>query len=536
VNSWRFEPGDALLFHGGDRFAGSLANASLAGSPASKVTIGSYGGKRAVIDAGSGDGIHLNNPEFLTIERLIVKGAGWTGTKRSIDPHNGGCGIYLRNTRVTGLPLRKLTIAHCVVTGFYSGISLDSTIAQSTGFENVIVSANVISDDLSIGFNLQGWNAYGGGPVDQNRGIYVGYNVVRNIPGDPKSGAGGIHGTFKTEAGGMQVANASGATIERNYLADIAGYGGVETGLVLGGSTAIVVTNSRGFRITANEVTRTNCIRFYDGSAIDVDQDSQDGEIDGNLTYDNVGPSIQVGSFGGKTSGNIRIHHNISVDDARGNNSGGESEQGAIRLWGNTDGLKIFNNTICVSAAGTKGYPSALSIEQVPVQRGDHGANTNVEVVDNIFKTTGGVPVFRANRKTNPARLGISCVLGNLYDSSGSRLVIADDTGAAPVTSLAWWHSLGFEALDEVDYGVAADAGLLDPKGFVPPPQGFTPAGKSISAIKSFDLKPGSAAIGAGIDPWLAKSCIAPGSLSFHGMPVPYRARMDVGACPYAAR
>lgn len=538
VNSWRFMPGDTLRFHGGDNFSGSLTNGTLTGSPEGVVTVNSYGTGSATLNGGTGNGIYLVNPEFLTLEELTIKGSGWTGTGRSIVPTNGGKGIWIQNARTSGNHLRNITIAHCKVSGFYIGVYLDTTLANTTGFENAKIFGNNITNDLTMGFNLQGYKPYIQGPVDQSRGIYVGYNVIQNIPGDPNSGAGGVHGTFKTEAGGLQVANTTGTTIERNFLADIAGFGGLNTGLVNGGSTAVVVTNSRGFRITSNEVARTGCIKHYDGSALDADQDAQDGEIDGNLTYNNIGPAIQIGSFGGKIASNIRIHHNISYNDARGNNAGGISEQGAIRIWGNTDDLKIFNNTIYVSATGAVGIPSVMNFEQLPIKKGDLGANAHIQVVNNIFKTTGGVPIFWANQKTNKTHLGVGCALGNLYDASGGKLIIANENGSilTNITTMAAWRALGFEALNGIDYGTVADAGLRDIAAFAPLSRGFIQSGIPISAVKNFDLRPGSASIGAGIDPWLSKIYIDLGPVSFHGVPASAGARVDVGACPYGVR
>lgn len=538
VNAWTFVPGDTLRFHGGDSFSGSLTNRTLTGAPNAVVTVNSYGNGSATVNGGTGNGIYLVNSEFLTLEGLVVKGSGWTGSGRSIVPTNGGKGIWIQNTRTSGNHLRNITIAHCRVSGFYIGVLLDTTLAHTTGFENATISGNVFSNNLTMGFNLQGYDSNLAGPVDQSRGIYVGYNTIQNNPGDPKMGAGGIHGTLKGEAGGLQVANTTGTTIERNFITDIAGFGGLITGVTYGGSTAIVVTNGRGFRIRANEVARTRCVTHYDASAIDADQDEQDGEIDGNLTYNNIGPAIQVGSYGGKVTSNIRIHHNISYNDVRGNNAGGVSEQGAIRIWGNTDDLKIFNNTIYVNATGTVGIPSAMNFEQVPAKKGDLGRNANVQVVGNIFKTTGGVPIFWAAQKSNKTHLGVACALGNLYDASGGKLVIANDNGSSvmDITSLEAWRAAGFEELNGVRYGTVADAGLLNIAGFAPPPAGFTGSGISISTIKNFDLKPGSAGIGAGIDPWLSKIYIDLGPVSFHGTPARAGARVDVGACPYGVR
>lgn len=541
VNSWRFGTDDTLRFRGGDVFSGAITNSSLSGAADGVVTINSYGDGRAIIDGGNDNGIHLVNPEFLTIENLVLKGSGWTGSGASAMPTNGGFGIWIENSRTAGDRLHGLTISHTKVSGFYVGVLIDTRQPNTTGFEDVTVTGNDFSDNLTMGFNFEGYNSNLGGPVDQCRNVYVGYNVIQRIPGDPYSGAGGIHGTFRTEAGGLQVTSTTGTIVEHNLVTDIAGFGGLKTGLTWGGSAALGVTNSRQFRISQNEVARTRCITRYDAAGIDADQDTQDGEIVGNLTYDNIGPGIQIGSYGGKVTGKILVHHNISYNDVRGNNAGGdESEQGAIRIWGNTDGLEIFNNTIVVAKAGTKGLPSVVNFEQVQIKSGDFGQNAHIDFFNNIFKTSGGVPIFWANRGINPTHLAVSRALGNVYDASGDPVVITtefvgegDFAKKKAVKSLARWRRAGFETLNGANYGWAGDAGLQNVRGFAPTAKGFSGSGMGIAAIDNFDLKPNSASDRAGVDPSLAGVNIEPGMVDFHQRPLRPSAKPDAGACPH---
>ncbi len=166
VNNWKFIPGDTLRFHGGDNFAGSLTNKTLVGLPGAPITVNSYGMGRGTIDGGDHNGIYLVNAEFLALNDLEIKGSGWTGSGSSIHAINDGKGLWIQNTRMSGNRLRNITISNCKVSGFYFGVLFDTTAAGTTGFENIKVFKNVFSKNLTIGFNLAGYNSNAAGPVD----------------------------------------------------------------------------------------------------------------------------------------------------------------------------------------------------------------------------------------------------------------------------------------------------------------------------------------------------------------------------------
>ncbi len=179
-----------------------------------------------------------------------------------------------------------------------------------------------------------------------------------------------------------------------------------------------------------------------------------------------------------------------------------------------------------------------MNFEQVPVKPNvDLGANTHIQVINNIFKIVGRVPIFWANQTANKAHLGIACALGNLYDVGGRSFVIANEDGSklGNITTMGAWRASGFEVLHGVDYGIVADAGLLNVAGFRPPAGGFQGREASISSVRNFDLKPGSAAIGGGIDPWLSDMYIDLGSWSYRGAGSRVGSRVDVGASPYSS-
>jgi hypothetical protein len=379
----------------------------------------------------------------------------------------------------------------------------------------------VFDSTYLLGVLVWGSGANAGGPVDQNQNIAVESCQFRHIYGNPH---------YPSEAQPIYISCTTGIAIRRNLVAHCCGYGGVSPA---GGSTAIGVTNARDFLIQYNEVCNTRSNSPWDGSAIDADQDAQNGEISYNLTYLNAGPAIQFGSYGGKTTADIAIHHNISYNDARGNTCA--SVQGAVRAWGNTRRIQIFNNTIYLDGTGAMGTPSVISFEGV-----EHGTNSDVAVYNNIFKTTHGVPMIRPNGtlpgEYNATHLSTSDrFVANLYDSSGASLMLSTDDGArhyTAITSLAGWQDAGEERLGAAIYGVVGDAGLTAPGMFSPPPQGYLPL-QPVSHVDSFDLTDHSLARGRAVDPWHVVTVHAPlavGRLDFHGNGGPI---VDIGAVAY---
>lgn len=526
VNGFSFSTGDTISFKGGDAFSGTTLSPALTCTSGSPCTITSYGTGQATISVGSGvtHGISITNAEYLTITNLNVAGAGATGSGLGLTVLNGGTGILVRSTRTVGTKLQNITISHNRVSGFFWAIWVDSGNFNNTsgydGFNNVIVSYNDCPNNISGGISITGYHPGFGGSRTQLTNVYVGHNTVTDNPGDPNSGTGGVHGSFVGDAGAIGVGNTTTATIEHNLLLRIAGYGGANNGLTLGGSTAIVVTNGDGYLIQYNEIGYTGCSTHFDGSAIDLDQDTQNSEIRYNLTYWNVGPSIQLGSYGSGliTAGN-RIHHNISYNDVRGNNSGGTSEQGAIRIWGFTDSTDIFHNTIYIDWTPT-GIASGVNFEV--------GSNTNVRVLNNIFSIAYPINSFHGNGLFNatniPSALGTGLTaLGNLYDSQGGPIALAASQ-STPYLSLAAWRTAGYEKLSGTDYGLTGISYLRN-RALFSAPLGAIP---DIATIGNFDLGAGSAAIAAGIDPSVASVTI--GSLDYHGNPATRSGSFDIGA------
>jgi hypothetical protein len=488
-----FGPGDRLLFRGGETFAGGLL-VTLAGTRDRPCVLGSYGSGAATLTdfAPYTQAIcRLLNSEHVIVTRLNfigAPGAHYPGT--NFVPVNKGQGLAITSTRQSGNRLQSVLVQHCLFKNTFQGLWVDCDRGPKVdGFDGVSVTHCTFDGVYQCGCYIIGYGILKTGPVDQSLDVRIESSQFYRIYGDPN---------FPSESQAVSVSGTTGIVIEHNVFGDNCGYGGYFAGSPNGGSAAFGVSNCRNVRIRRNEVYGTKCARQWDGCAIDLDQDSQNAEVCYNLTYCNDGPSIQLGSFGGATNRDIAIHHNLSYNDARGCHT--NSVQGVLRVWGNADGVQFYNNTVYVDKLGSIGTPSCYS-EEV-------GNNRHICVLNNLFKTTQGVPMVRPNGTAggeyNPCHIGSSTrFIGNCYDASGGPLVIStDDTRGAyrTVTTMADWQALGQERLEGALCGVSEDAGLRALGSFKPPLGGFLPK-QDLRTVRNFDLAAASACRGRGIDP-----------------------------------
>ncbi|MBB6670792.1 hypothetical protein [Cohnella nanjingensis] len=489
-----FGAGVQILFHGGDTFTGGL-NLSMVGTSGSRDIIGTYGtGKATLTDTAQSitDIIQLVNSEYVTVQNLnLIATPGTNYGTTSFAPVNLSVGLRIYSTRTSGSKWRSIYVDNCEFKNSQSGVWFDSHQGPTVdGFDDVKVTNSLFDSVYLLGVIVHGYDSFGpNGPLNQHSNVYIGSNQFKHIYG--------YHDGIAAESQPIEITNTTGLTIEKNLLADNCGYGGYNP---LGGSTGIGISHTRDFKIQYNEIYGTKSSTNYDGSAIDADVDSKNGEIAFNLTYNNYGPSIQLGSSAaiGTTTSDIAIHHNISYNDVRGNLS--TSVQGAVRIWGNTNNIQLFNNTIYVDKSGSQGTPSVISLEV--------GNNKNLKVWNNIFKTTSGVAMIRPNGSTGMewdyfgTHIDSSNqFIANLYDSSGGTLIIStDDTHGSytNVTSLSSWQGYGQEKIDATTYGVVGSAGLTS----LTAPSGYLPS-QQVSVFTNFDLTAGSAALGqAHTNPW----------------------------------
>ena len=80
VNSFSFQPGDSILFMGGETFNGNIDKVTgSGGSNGNPVTFSSYGSGKATISSGKLEGIYIGSGDVV-VKNLIFQGAGYMAT------------------------------------------------------------------------------------------------------------------------------------------------------------------------------------------------------------------------------------------------------------------------------------------------------------------------------------------------------------------------------------------------------------------------------------------------------------------------
>jgi hypothetical protein len=210
-----------------------------------------------------------------------------------------------------------------------------------------------------------------------------------------------------------------------------------------------------------------------DGVILDVTNDSI---MQFNYTHDNDGAGLFLLAESGFTTTNNVIRYNISQNDARTQ----ADTYGGIFVGSDVVNADIYNNTVFMGPSPTSS-PAAIRILGL--------LGGSIHVRDNIFVTTGGVPVvFWDGTGTDVL------FQGNDYYSSGSPFVIQWN-GHTYHTLAAWRARTGEETLAGEPVGFRVDPRLRDPG------QGGTIGDADLlDTLTAYQLRRGSPVAHAGLD------------------------------------
>jgi len=453
VNRARFQPGDRVRFEADRTFAGNLLlSAADAGTSNAPVVIDSFGEGRAVIIAGRRSGITVENAGGVTVENLIVAGAGRT--------NNAGYGICFDNTLTNGGRLGFIRISNVEARDFgVFGILVTGTHA---GFEHVLITNCVMRGNLRGGMEVAGrlpWDA----TVYAHAHVNVTHCQAFDNTGDPTY--------LKNHSGsGMVLYQVDGGVVEyctawnNGALCRSAG-GGV--GLWACASRRVVIQHCESFG---------NKTSGGDGGGFDIDGGCEDCVLQYNYTHDNDGPGLMVYSYPYASfadHGSV-VRFNISENDSRK----GRRYAG---LWVRTDGkeitgLEIYNNTVVI---GPWTDQAALI--------NAHGIEARVR--NNIFIATGPARPLCVESPDDHVRFE-----NNLYWREGGPTEIS--WGAQIYSSLKEWRDrTGQELLSGEPTGLFADP-VLCPLG----PDARPGEHRGLQPMRAFRPLPSSPAVAGGLD------------------------------------
>jgi hypothetical protein len=365
VNETSFAAGDTLLLEGGQVFAGTLRlSDDDDGTAAQPISLSSYGGGRAIIEAGAAGGISVYNTAGVQIWELVVRG-GWNATTQD---GNDAVGISVYTDLVGATKLDYVVIDRVEVSGFKNGgISVGAWPAdgKKSGFSNVRISNALVHDNGDHGVSSWGY-------WDNASSTYA-HTKIR-VRGCEVFDNHGIASKGSHSGSGIVIGDTDGALIERN----VAYRNGAKNNHTGGGPVGIWAWDSNDVTIQLNE-SHGNRSATLDGGGFDLDGGVTNSVMQYNYSHDNDGPGYLVAQFtGARAMKGLTIRYNISQNDAQADT------HGAITFWNGNgangiNDVDVYHNTVYVGA------PSAGS----PALGFASGTN-RVRVLNNIFVTSGG--------------------------------------------------------------------------------------------------------------------------------------------------
>lgn len=481
LNKLRINPGDSILFAGGETFVGNLDLGSKSGNELSYTYVGSYGKEKAIIDAGtSGSGIIARNTHHIIVKDLIIKGAG--------NKQNAANGVFFYAdipSKLKNVELRNLEVYGFTGRGVYFNIpwkdevtnpggQLPTPGSAEAGFENVIMEGIVAHDNGMAGIEVGG---YWSGNLKKitHRNITVRGSKAYNNTGVA---------SFRTNhsGSGILIAGTDGALIEYCEAYN----NGSENGFETAGPIGIWIAESRNGLIQYCESYRNKGGLGPDGGGFDIDGGSANCIIQYCYSHENSGAGFAVYEWGSENPMyNITIRHNISEND------GLDKDYGGIALWSmkNIDNINIHNNTVYVNSKAVSASTHMNAIRLLDEQQ-----FTNLRVFNNIFLAEG--PDARILRGV----ISVGSWENNIY-----------------------WVKDGAQ-VDGFSYGR-----FVDPKLTAPGRTGVTDPNTRISAnTLGFTPASGSPAINTGVTLGLPMPI-----KDFKGSPFPSGGAPDVGAIEF---
>jgi hypothetical protein len=335
INNLDLEPGDQILFEGGETFTGTLQlDANDVGTPANPIKMSSYGNNKATIYAAGTTGIYAFNTGGIHISDLILKGDG--------SDHDGI--DFLINQTTTDIDY--IFIDSVEVFNFGGRGLLIGAFDTDKGFNHVKVKHSSFHDN-----NIAGLETFGAWALFSNTDFTIAYCKFYNNTGKATSTA--ITGN------GVVLSGIDGGVIEYCEAYN----NGASNRSSGGGPVGIWVYDTKNIIIQYCESHHNKAGLLKDGGGFDIDGGSQNCIIQYCYSHDNEGAGFALVEYGSTNefAGNI-IRYNVSQNDGRKNSFG------AIVLFAAdaqhpVKNSEVYNNTVFVNALNlTNGRPSAISI------------------------------------------------------------------------------------------------------------------------------------------------------------------------------
>jgi hypothetical protein len=420
VNSTHFNAGDSVLFQGGQTFYGQLQFYNDGGSESNRFNISSYGSGKATINSGSSRAIYILNGSGITINNLNVVGSpGATNSQDGIRIENYASGVR-----------SGFTIENCNISGFAEAGIVFGSDTSYEGLNDVTITNNNVYNNVMAGIESYSVNA------QSNTNVNISYNQVHDNYGDGKSTVTGS---------GIMLQGLNNAMVQYNAAYNNGAKGG-------NGGVGIWCYSSNAVTFQYNASYNNHGLKQDDGDGFDFDADTSNSVMQYNFSANNTGGGFQFNQWWNDNSfTNDIIRYNVSQDNGRANNYSG------IDVWGKVLNCQIYNNTVYNNKASS-GQDSAIRISNNTIT---NLFPSNIKIANNIFVTTGTVPIVDFYEAALVGSSKISFT-GNVYYSySGQPEFVWGNT---TYTSFSGWQAAtGQEKLNGANVGAYANPQLSSP-------------------------------------------------------------------------
>jgi hypothetical protein len=359
INAQSFNPGDAILFQGGQTYSGAIVCPS-SGTAAKPITFGSYGGGQATISSGASSGFTSTAQAGIIVRDLIFTG---NGTTNNVD------GVFFNNNQAGNTKLFNIQVLNCNASGYgNSGIHVVGTNGTS-GYRNVTIRGCLAQNNC---FQADSSPAGPYGFANGTGGIYV------NSPAAWTTGASGV-----TAHADVLISNCSAlsnaGTTDTNWTGSGIIIGETNTGLIDncwaisngasaagsgGGPVGIWMFDCINCTIDNCNVVAQHTASGGDGDGFDMDIGTVNGTIKNSYSTlcDGIGFLIDNDSsfYANATSNRNYVINCVSYNDCRA-----VSGSGSFHVFNNGTGavitdFAIQNCTAYLSGSGAAANASPL--------------------------------------------------------------------------------------------------------------------------------------------------------------------------------
>lgn len=304
INSIRFKPGDIINFRSGQTFTGTVKiKEDTKGDILHTIVIGSYGNGKATINADSVSAVVLYKNAFITVNNLILKGAG-----RKTGNHEPG--IYLLNSA-------HINVNNVEVSGFQkAGVLIYDS--QNINIKNV--SAH---DNGDAGIKVEGPNAR-----TDSKNIRIINCRAENNPGDPTN-------LTNHSGNGIVVGDCKNVLIDHctatNNGWDMPRIGNGPVGIWAYQADSVIIQHCLAYR---NKTSKGAA----DGGGFDLDGGVTNSIIQYCVSYENQGSGYCIFQYWGASAWYHNIfRYNISENDGTVSDS-----RAGLYIWNSSDDEKQF--------------------------------------------------------------------------------------------------------------------------------------------------------------------------------------------------